>query len=261
MSNKIMRTQILGIILLFFLNQTSYSIPTINKVWIGENLEYLSLIKKNIYFDDGNGHTENNCKLIHRDTSLIIRKYFWQAGKMGRQYEDYICEILKLTNDTLIISPKNKKATILTKNKESYIYTDKNILYKEDLQFQKLCFSKLCGFSHSNIKIDIDCFGQVYFFSESISFKKKDNNYKGSYIGQLNEKQLFDLIEILKKSELDRFPTELGNSIDAPIYNFKFYYDNKIKESVVSNIPLFYEPLLDYLLTIYKNIKIEKVGD
>ena len=257
-----MRKCIFGFFVYIFVTVPSYSNPTIHKIWIGEDLEYLSLVKKNIYFNYCCGITLSNCKLIYNDTAFTIRGYFWKAGKIARQHIDYTYKILKLTNDTLVISPKNKDAARLINNRQTHTFTDKNILYKENLKFQKLFFASFSGkLSSTNIKLEIDFSGQIYFFSETISFFERPNDLKGTYKGQLNEKQLANLIEILKRSELDRFPTYLGYSIDATTYDFKFYYDNKIKESNGCHVPEISRPLLDYLLTIYKNIKLEKIDD
>jgi hypothetical protein len=66
------------------------------------------------------------------------------------------------------------------------------------------------------------------------------------------------LIEILRKSELDRFPVGLGQAIDAPSYTFKFYYNNKVKTSKGYPVPYFNRSLLSYLLRIYQELNLEE---
>jgi len=243
----------------FFVTIPSYSNPTIHKIWIGENLEYWSLEKKNVSFENC-GMIFNNCKLIHKDTTFTIRKYFWKAGKIARQHEDYIYRILKLTNDTLIISPENQEAARLINNRQTYTFTDKNNFYKDNLKFHKLFFSGHNPMTFSpKITLEIDSLGQIFVFSEPIPHFEKPNDLKGLYKGQLSNKQLADLILLLKRSKLDMLSGDLGIIIDGTYYNFKFHYDNKVIEGKGCNIPHINKPLFDFLRTIHEDIKLEKL--
>jgi hypothetical protein len=231
----------------------TFASPTIYKTWIGENLQYLKLTKDkaNFYY----GSKQNDYGVSYKDSTLIFIDYFYTSGKTGRQHEDYIYKVVKLTNDTLIVSPLNDRASKLIGNKEQLLFIDKSTLYQTDLKFQRLFFSGTpCLGSCPGMKIEIDSLGVTYFFAES-----NTGDYKGLYKGKLSKKQLNKLIEILKTSELDRFPTELGKPMDAPTYNFKFSYNNKIKTSNGYFVPYLDKPLLTYLLTIYKEMNFEKI--
>ena len=255
-----MRKYIFGFFVCLFVTMPSYSDTTIHKVWVSENLQSLSLIKKNVYFED----ILENCKLIYKynDTTFAIRRYFWKHGIYEQQHEDYVYKILRLTNDTLIISPENEIAAGLIGNRETYTFTDKKALYKENLKFQKLFFTRSFGIAFSpTIKLAIDSSGQVYFSSEPVPYFGRPDDLKGNFKGQLNEKQLADLIEMLKKSELDRLPIDLGLGIDCSYRYFKFYYDNKVKESEGCHSPRIIKPLIDYLILLSKSVKFEKIDD
>ena len=231
----------------------SYAQSTIYKVWIGENLEYLKLTQEKAKFDYG--HDLYDFEVKYKDSTLTLIDTYQQAGKIGWQHDKYKYNILKLSNDTLIISPQNDIAKGLLDNKDIFIFSDSSLLIKKEFIFQKIFFSSgPCYGTCPMIKIEIDSTGLVHFLGEYYT-----GDYIGLYKGQLNTEQLNRLIEILKLSEIDRFPTKSGLPFDAPLYNFKFYYNNKFKEFEGGYIPYFDRTLLDYMLEIYDKIKLEKI--
>jgi hypothetical protein len=133
-------------------------------------------------------------------------------------------------------------------------FVDKKLLYKPDLKFERLFFQGTpCLGTCPGMKLEIDSSGQVHFYGEYYT-----GQYIGFYKAQLNNEQLNRLVEILKKSELDRFPEGLGQGVDAPTYTFKFRYNNRVKASKGSHVPYFNKPLLRYLLAIYTELTLIK---
>jgi len=250
-----MKRQLSLIFTLLLINISSYASPTIYKIWIGENLEYLELTKKKANLDYG--YHLNDYGISYKDSILKLIDYFWKSGKFGRQHEDYIFKVLRLTTDTLIVSPLNERARRIIDNKNEFIFVAKTKLYRTDLKFQKIFFSGTgCLGSCPGLKIEIDSTGLVYFLGEY-----NTDTLKGLYKGQLTDEQLEKLIDLLKVSELDRFPKGLGRAIDAPTYKFIFFYNGKKRTSEGYFVPYFNHSLLSYLLNIYKEISFVRIQE
>lgn len=216
--NKLILT--FGIYILIVCSSVSvFASPTIYKIWVGENLEFLQLKKNKGYF--ANGDYLNNFGVSFKDSTLTLVQHFYVAGKIGKQNENYVFKVVQLSKDSLIISPLIARASSIFKNKKSIVFVDKSIIYKPDLTFQKIYFSiDSKNEINPTLKLEIDSTGLIYFLSEN------NTDYEnGLYQGKLNKDELEELIEILKKSELDKFPLKLGSAFNSPIYNFKFYYN------------------------------------
>lgn len=241
--------------LIIFSGVSVFASPTIYKTWVGENLEFLQLKKNKGYFADGD--YLNNFGVSFKDSTLILVQHFYVAGKIGRQNENYVFKVVLLSKDSLIISPSNDRARSLINHKKSFVFVDKSTIYKSDLTFQKIYFSIVSKNEiNPTLKLEVDSTGLIYFLSEN------NTGYaNGLYKGKLNNYELEELIEILKTSELDKFPISLGGGFDAPIYNFKFYFNGKTKSSRGTDIPYFNKPLKSYLLSIYDKIDFEKTDE
>ncbi|MCD6020272.1 MAG: hypothetical protein K0S53_3393 [Bacteroidetes bacterium] len=212
---------------LILISISSFASPTIYKEWVNEDLHYLELTKKKALFDYGSNMENYGVK--YEDNTLTLIDYFYTSGKLFRQHEDYVFRILKA-------------------------FVDKKLLYKPDLKFERLFFQGTpCLGTCPGMKLEIDSSGQVHFYGEYYT-----GQYIGFYKAQLNNEQLNRLVEILKKSELDRFPEGLGQGVDAPTYTFKFRYNNRVKASKGSHVPYFNKPLLRYLLAIYTELTLIK---
>ena len=253
---NIKRILTFGIYILIVCSSISvFASPTIYKTWVGENLEFLQLKKNKGYF--ANGDYLNNFSVSFKDSTLTLVQHFYVAGKIGRQNENYVFKVVQLSKDSLIISPLNARASSIFKHKKSIVFVDKSIIYKPDLTFQKIYFSiDSKNEINPTLKLEIDSTGLIYFLSEN-----RTGYDNGLYKGKLNNYELEELIEILKTSELDKFPTSLGGGFDAPIYNFKFYYNGKTKSSRGTDIPYFNKPLKSFLLRIYDTIDFEKTDE
>lgn len=244
------------ILICFLLSSVSnFASPTIYKTWIGENLEYLEITEEKANFEFGFDLYDYD--VTYKDSTLTLIDYTYKSRKIGRRHEKYVYKVLRLTNDSLIISPLNERASRLIHGKTVFIFVDKSLLYKTDLKFQKIFFSAgVCFGECPALKIEIDSTGLTYFLGEYHT-----GTYLGLYKGQLTKVQLDSLIEILKVSELDKFPIRLNMAMDASTYNFKFSYNDKVKTSVGDFVPYFTSPLLNYLMTIYKKIEFEEIED
>jgi hypothetical protein len=227
------------------------SSPTIFKTWIGENLEYLEIASTNAKFDYGYGLNDYGSSF--NDSTITL----YEGDKFGKQHSEYVYKVLQLTDDSLIVSSLSEGAAMLIHGKQKFDFVDRSRLYNPDLKFQRIFFSgTICFGTCPAFKIEIDSSGLTYFEAGA-----NTGISPGLYKGHLSKKQLDDLVEILKSSGLDRFPTHLGSAIDAPIYSFKFHYKYKTKSSTGFFIPYFDRPMLDYLLTIYKQLSLQKTDE
>ena len=172
-------------IVLFLLSSIStLASPTMYKTWIGEHLETLEM-------KEGAGHFYGSNPLnrfgasYKNDTLTITNNTF------STPY-DYTFKVLRLTKDTLIVSPLNANARGLIDNKNKFVFVDKAHLYTAKLKFQKVFFSATsCYGGCPGMKIEIDSSGLVHFLAE-----KNVRAHYGLYEGQLSSEQLKELIEI-----------------------------------------------------------------
>ncbi|WP_397362951.1 DUF6438 domain-containing protein [Olleya sp. R77988] len=166
-------------------------------------------------------------------------------------YFDY-----KLVNkDSLQLNLNKVIGRNLSSPEKHYNYSRKSSLKKNNINFQSVFFrGTTCYGSCPKMKIEIDSLGNAKLKGE-----KYTEPFTGNYIGKLTSKQLESLIEILNRSELDRFPEKLPFLIDAPSFKFIFRYNNKERKSRGSIVRYFNREILNYLLSIYKEIDWKKV--
>lgn len=224
------------------------------KEWVGQQLEWMkvndsvAMIDNNGLFADSYHYTVNN----QNEINLI--EYYWTYNDTIRHENNYQYHITKLTDDTLILKPLSAKAKKLFDDQDSILFINRSIINAPDFKFEKLIFSSsACFGTCPDMKMEIDSTGHVFFYGRIYT-----GRYKGCYEGQLNKDDLLEIKNILRTSEIDKFPPNLGGAIDAPTYHFVFYYDGKIRKSAGTMVPYLYNDLLDFLLTKYKHAHLKK---
>lgn len=254
--NSIMKKSVLGLIASVIFLFPSYTVsaqPSIYKAWVGEQLQYLEITSKTVNFDYG--YRLDDFGFLYNDSVLTLIDYFYTQGKIRKQHEDYVYKIIKLTDDTLVLSPLNAEAARLINNQQRITFIDRSLIYDSLFQFQKIYFSGTgCYGNCPAMKLEIDSSGKIIFLGEY-----NTGVYKGLHEGYLNRQQLDSLIDLLSRSDLDRFPTILGHAIDAPTYQFKFHYNGKERTSKGYFVPCLDLPMLYYLLSIYKRVSLKKI--
>jgi len=258
-----------------FSSLTSQSKVDLNKIWISPYLEYLDLRQDDTaYFDYGMGYHERY-QLEKEDSVFKLIQYDRIVGVKEPRKVVKSYKIVKLTSDTLLIHPLTKYSKVFIENEDKsyvakfhsdpgnvdlnendiYTFVEKSTLYDGDLKFDRLYFSSTpCYGTCPSMEFEIDSVGNIVLLGKMNTVK-----YKGKYSGKLTSNQFAELQEILKSSALDYFPEKLSGGIDAPDYTLIFSYNGKIK--VVKGghaYPYFSKPLFDFLLTIYKEIKMKK---
>jgi hypothetical protein len=250
---------ILTILFYCFLNLT-FGQKDLNGTWIGKNLEYMSVNDSLVSiefrtFKDNFQYRINNNKLILKNTYEVSSGtrdsiYF----KPDSTLYHFNCKFIN--NDSLILKLDKVIGMNLSNPKEEYIFKRKSSLKKNNINFQSIFFrGTTCFGSCPKMRIEIDSLGNAKFKGE-----KYTKPFIGNYKGKLTKKQLQSLIDILNRSELERFPEKLPYLIDAPTYKFIFKYDNKEKISSGSKVPYFNHEIVKYLLNIYKEIEWTEVN-
>ena len=266
------------LLLSLFGSLTAQDKVVLNKIWISPYLEYLDLRQNDTaYFDYGMGYHEKY-HLEKEDSVIRLIQYdrIYGVKEPRRVVKSY--KIIKLTPDTLLLHPLTKYSKVFIENEDKsfsakfhsnpdnvelnesdiYIFVDKSILYDSALYFNMLYFSSTpCYGSCPSMEFEIDILGNFYFIG-----KMNTGKYKGKYQGRLTTKQFHTLKEILKSSALDHMPINLRGGIDAPNYNLTINYNGKIKAITGGHaFPYFNQPLFEFLLTIFEDIKMKKTKE
>ncbi len=242
--------------LALLLNLSCNAQVSIYKTWIGEKQEYLEMTRGISRLDIRNEDYENN------DFKVTVKEGTFDAIKIPRNYQKrdepiaYHFRVIKLTEDTLILSGNDSPTKFELYDKPEYLFISKQALVDKHLTFQKLEFTSSTCFGHCpEIHIAIDSLGKVHFLGGQDTKTK----YKKMQIAQLSTKQLNQLIEILKNSCLDKFPEEMAVWLDAPTFHFVIYYNNTKMKSWGCVVPYTSRQLQDYLMNIYLKLLLKKL--
>ena len=258
-------------ILIFLFINSSFGQDSLNGTWIGKKLEYLSVndslvsVEFRTFQDKFQYRIENNQLILKnkyevskriKDSVTIIpdstyhTNIAWVADST-LYYFDY-----KLINkDSLQLNLNKVVGKNLSSPEKQYNYSRKSSLKKNEINFQSVFFrGTTCFGSCPKMKLEIDSLGNAKFKGETYT-----EPFTGNYKGKLTSQQLELLTEILNRSELDRFPEKLRYLIDAPSFKFIFRYNNKERKSSGSMVRYFNREILNYLLSIYKEIDWKEV--
>ncbi|MEH6538353.1 MAG: DUF6438 domain-containing protein [Psychroserpens sp.] len=246
------------IIFFLFLN-SAFGQNELNGIWIGENLEYLS-VKDDEVLIEFQSFPDKFKYRIKKNQLILISNYEYSTGTRDSIYfvpdsTLYHFDYKLINKDSLQLNLNKVSGRISSNPKKQYNYNRKSSLKKTEINFQSIFFSgTTCLGTCPKMKIEIDSLGNAKFEGEYYT-----KPFIGNYIGKLTSKQLELLVEILNRSELDRFPEKLRYLIDMPNFKFIFRYDNKEKRSRGSLTPNFNREIVNYLLTIYKEIEWTEV--
>ena len=247
-----------ALVLLFVaLHNFSFAQAGLQKTWIGEKLDYWQFSKKKatcgLFWLSDYKYKYSDSIVTLRGSNLIIgADGFFPPGS-----HTFPFKVLKLTEDSLIVTAMSDEAKKLIHNQTTYSFVDKTKLQKEDFIFQGLSF-RAYGDGRgtaSKMDVEIDATGKVYFLG-----KANTGQYTGYYQGQLLPQQLVRLVTILKSSGLSqssqRFP--FSSSHGSPYFlNVQFNQTECIREGEV--FPYVSRELITYLLNITQEASLNKM--
>ena len=246
-------------VLIFLFLNLSFGQDSLNGIWIGKNLEYLSINDSLVSVEFRT--LQDGFKYIIKNNQLILIKNYEVSRANGDSFyfvadsTQYYFDYKLLSKDSLQLKLNKIIGRNLSSPKKLYNYNRKSSLKTSEINFQSLFFrGSSCFGSCPKMKIEIDSLGNAKFKGESYT-----KPFIGNYIGKLTSKQLELLVEILNRSQLNRFPENLLYLIDAQSYRFIFRYDNKEIKSGGSQVPYFNREILIYLLSIYKEVEWTEV--
>ena len=235
---------ILTTLFFLFLN-LSYGQNDLNGTWIGENLEYLSVndslvsIEFRTFKDEFKYQIKDN-QLILKNTyeistgnknkvKAVVDSTHFQRISWVTDSTQYYFDYKLINNDSLELKLNRIIGRDFSSPKKQYNFTRESSLKKGNINFQSVFFKgTTCFGSCPEMKIEIDSLGNAKFKGG-----KYTKPFIGNFTGKLTLNQLELLVEILNRSELNRFPEKLPYLIDAPSYKFIFRYDNKKRKVVV----------------------------
>lgn len=249
--------QIFKRFILLALTQFLYNIvqshPISENIWIGTNFEYLEFSHDTLILDGGYHVNIYGFKII-RDT-LNIYSWDFKDNKEKQNLYSAKFKIDKINKDSLVLIPLNSLTTNYFTETSIIKFLNKSVLIDSNLKFEKMQFtSSGCFGDCPEYKMIIDSLGFVNLYA---GFNK--HKLKGYYQGKLSKSQLNNLKSILSRSQLNRFPENLHGAIDAPIYSFKFYFNNTFRKSDGCFVPYFFSELKYYLLRLPQSIKLKQV--
>ncbi len=221
----------------------------IEKDWVGMKLEYLSFADSLLVLDNGSSFSKKfSYDLKGRKLELIEHNLSSSSGQV------FPYQLAKASEDTLVLKPLDEKAYNLIGKRKYLILYSASSMIDENFQFEKLSFtSTSCYGTCPVMKIEIYVSGKVYFQGEEHTDK-----YKGLYKGKLKAFELKDFKNLLKRSAIDKMTSRTDYLTDLPTYRLIVYYNGKKKDITTHTFPSYNKDLLDYLLNIFKNIKLRK---
>lgn len=233
------------ICVLIFSFWNGFSQNQLLKSWYGNQFFHIEIKSKTILWEytDYNYNIDTNSNII----TIYDFKYGYEI------FNQFHFQIKNLNDDTLILKPINNsvKYPVLYDSSSLYLY-DYNIIYSDTLHFQKIIFTKsTMGITHY---LEIDSTGKLFLKVISSSYYLfYDEKYIDKISRQLLYFELNDLIDLIKSSRFESFPSTPHQEIDM-YCEIVFYYNNTSKAIYGCEIPTIFDPLMQFL-NDYSNIK------
>lgn len=226
----------------------------LNGIWVSDNFLELTIMDSVV---NSELSFENNFKLVQKDGRLVFlgEDFVTQKKNDEPAFTEYIFDYRFINKDCLEISLFKIVGFDLGGFEKKYTLSRKETMPPKPIAFESVDFSATTCFGRCpKMKVQINATGEMVFVGE-----KHTGNCVGKYTGKLSSAQLRKFNEILKYSEIENLPKNFGADSDAPVYNLTIKYNGKMKN--VSGTPMgnFHRPLLQFLLEIYKEVKLKKV--
>jgi len=254
-----MKKSFLLVLLFVAVHNFSFAQARLQKTWIGEKLDYWQFSKKKakcgLFRLSEYKYKYSDSIVTLRISSLMIGADRFFPPRIV--VDTYPFRVLKLTEDSLVVTALTEQAKELIHNQPTYSFVDKAKLQKEDFIFQGLSFRAYGNGRGTASKMDVEIYatGKVYFLG-----KANTDQYTGYYQGQLTPQQLVRLVTFLKSSGLSQsYPRFPGSSSHGSSYflNVQFNQTECIREGEI--LPYVSQELFAYLLNITQEASLNKM--
>ena len=231
------------------LSFTLFSQSALYKEWYSRD-NYLKITPKKSQINSLYNFDKTIIKKQNDSTLLTFIDYYWKAGSSKRFKEECQFEIIKLNDDTLILSAVNEKSKRYLRNQSPVIFIPHIWLGNADtnFHFQSLVFQHTPLPSLTTKIYELDSVGNMIYSIENFYDKK-------SYSKTLNPKELNKLIDLLSCYNFSRYNNYGRMVIDGNYFFLKVKYNDTISEveirqpSEADGINV----LLDFLLSLSKD--------
>jgi hypothetical protein len=242
---------ILTVLTLSIINFALGQKSTIERVWIGDSLEYMQFDGVHATFQFSEKYGYHNKKGYHllRDT-LRLQDWFYSSADNSKtlRHKDYDF-MVRVRRNTLELQPINQDAFWLAGNRSRILFKPIDNFYKKSFDFDSLKFtSTTCYGTCPEMTIVIK--GNKVFFTGGRHAVKQ-----GSYEAFLSDALHYQLTEHLRKSAIDKIINWNQDVDDAPYYTLTIFYRRKTKHIEGFDLPLITKDLLKFLLHLPKQIE------
>ena len=164
-------------------------------------------------------------KKQNNSTLLTFIDYYWKAGSLKRFKREYQFEIIKMNDDTLILSALNEESKICLHNQSPVLFVPHIWLGNADanFHFQNLTFKYNRSLSFTKEAYEIDSVGNIKYSIENFL----DN--KQSYSGILNSKEINKLVDLLSRYDISRYDNGV-TTIDGHYFFIEIKHNNTISK-------------------------------
>ena len=189
--------------------------------------------------------------IVTADTVLFLTSYYL-SGESGIKFDSSIYNIIHVSQDTLALN--RIQGNELGYRQDTVIFVTPHLLYDSTFKFSRIYFSgTACLGLCPDLKIEIDSTGLVYFLGRQYT-----GRYRGLYKGKMPDKQMNQLLRILREGGISTFPRGTSIAIDAPIYHMIIEHPNGKNIFEGSSFPPYNEDLAIFLLNEYKKIGLKR---
>ena len=226
-----------------------------NKLWVGQNSEYLladSTIIRFETFTEKFGNTRvARFYSISGDTLKIV-----EANKDESELTSNF--VLKIDrNEKMTLTPVNSGASLLTNlitldgAKENLIYKDIRNFQFDSLKFEKIIFSTTeCYGTCPVMAIEIDNNKNFKFIGE------KNSIATGHYYGKIPDAEYEKLLDILRLSQLDSIHCGTDRNIDLSTYSLEIHYNDRSRNFKTCMLPFVLDNLKEFLISLPKSLRL-----
>lgn len=235
-------------ILLFIIFNSIYVCSqqvTLEKTWIAKDYTRLKFNRDTAHLSLSEFGFSSNY-IILNDTLRFV-----EIGNPNKTRHDYK---MILSRDSLILIPLNIHSNILESGQKPISFVDRNLMVDEHFKFKSLKFRNVGGnIEWKDFSVVIDKKGNIKFKEQNGGYNKPALYYKG----KLNKNQLKELIDILKKSEIDKLTLNQKYVYHGTTTTLDIQYNNKSKYLKQQYYPPTFWELTNYLSRLPKIVNLK----